>query len=108
MILHSTLSVNRNGGEYILFQSGMYLSSLLQAPQLHPWSTLNWLQLQFCEEGSLRTALDCQLLVGPESSSGGLTSLEYVMSLAHDVAVAMLHLHRCVCPVVPPACVCFV
>lgn len=65
---------------------------------------------QYCEEGSLRAALDCGLLVDPEDapSSGvtgditgdaagdaalPLTGLEYVVSLAHDVAVAMMHLH---------------
>jgi hypothetical protein len=73
---------------------------------------------QHCEEGSLRSALDCGLLAargiggpgggadanasGSDISGGagdvsgdvGLTDLDYVVSLAHDVAVAMLHLHR--------------
>ncbi|GBF95015.1 hypothetical protein Rsub_07516 [Raphidocelis subcapitata] len=58
------------------------------------------LVMEYCEEGSLRAALDCGLLAEPQADGGSasaaaprLTQLEYVLTLAHDVAVAMLHLH---------------
>jgi hypothetical protein len=58
--------------------------------------------IQYCEEGSLRTGLDYGLLTDVPAapgasasgvSSAGRTGLGYALSLAHDVATAMLHLH---------------
>ncbi len=61
------------------------------------------LVMEFCEEGSLRSALDCGLLADPsppsphraaaDDDSPALSGLDCVLSLAYDVAVAMLHLH---------------
>ena len=44
---------------------------------------------RFCDEGSLRDALDCGLLTRP----GSFLAPSAVLALAHDVASAMLHLH---------------
>jgi len=40
-------------------------------------------------QGSLRDALDCGLLAKP----GGFLAPSAVLTLAHDIAAAMLHLH---------------
>jgi hypothetical protein len=41
-------------------------------------------------QGSLRDALDCDLLSKP----GSFMAPSVVLTLAHDIAAAMLHLHR--------------
>lgn len=41
-------------------------------------------------QGSLRDALDCKLL----SKAGSYMAPSVVLTLAHDIAAAMLHLHR--------------
>eukprot|EP00775_Hariotina_reticulata_P004405 gene4405-4658_t len=48
------------------------------------------LVMEFCDAGSLRTALDQKLLI---DRTTGLPALECVLFLAHDVACAMIHLH---------------
>ncbi|WIA13636.1 hypothetical protein OEZ85_007199 [Tetradesmus obliquus] len=48
------------------------------------------LVMEFCDAGSLRTALDHKLLI---DRTTGLPALECVLFLAHDVACAMIHLH---------------
>ncbi|KAI8470186.1 MAG: hypothetical protein J3K34DRAFT_521543 [Monoraphidium minutum] len=47
------------------------------------------LVMEYCNEGSLRDALDCGLLFTP----GSFLPPPSVLALAHDVASAMLHLH---------------
>ncbi|KIY91594.1 hypothetical protein MNEG_16370 [Monoraphidium neglectum] len=47
------------------------------------------LVMEYCNEGSLRDALDCGLLCTP----GSFLSPSSVLALSHDVASAMLHLH---------------
>ncbi|KAF8060547.1 D-xylose 1-dehydrogenase NADP(+) 2 [Scenedesmus sp. PABB004] len=47
------------------------------------------LVMEYCSEGSLRDALDCGLLCKP----GSCMAPSAVLTLAHDVAAAMLHLH---------------
>ncbi|KAF8060070.1 AMSH1 [Scenedesmus sp. PABB004] len=48
------------------------------------------LVMEFCDAGSLRTALDHKLVI---DRTTGLPALECVLFLAHDVACAMIHLH---------------
>jgi serine/threonine protein kinase len=48
--------------------------------------------LRACLQGSLRDALDCGLLSKP----GSHLAPSVVLTLAHDICAAMLHLHRCV------------
>ncbi|WIA15144.1 hypothetical protein OEZ85_001831 [Tetradesmus obliquus] len=45
--------------------------------------------MEYCSEGSLRDALDCKLL----SKAGSYMAPSVVLTLAHDIAAAMLHLH---------------
>ncbi|KAF6253981.1 hypothetical protein COO60DRAFT_363306 [Scenedesmus sp. NREL 46B-D3] len=45
--------------------------------------------MEYCSEGSLRDALDCGVLSKP----GSYLAPSVVLTLAHDIAAAMLHLH---------------
>lgn len=52
-----------------------------------------------CMQGSLRDALDCGMLTKP----GSFLAPSAVLTLAHDVAAAMMHLHRCAVVLAHPA-----
>jgi hypothetical protein len=53
---------------------------------------LSFRALVCCLQGSLRDALDCGLLSKP----GSYLAPSVVLTLAHDICAAMLHLHRSV------------
>lgn len=78
---------NRGGGEAQPVPQGTPEPAQDGAPEIAGW-TLK-LVMEYCNEGSLRDALDCGLLC----PRGGFIDTCIVLAFAHDVAAALLHLH---------------
>ncbi|KAF8057640.1 HT1 [Scenedesmus sp. PABB004] len=81
------------GGSRAGASTSLAAPSTAGAPELLPWEMQ--LVLEYCDQGTLRQALDAGLLVHRGS---GLHHLPTVLSLAHNVGCAMTYLHQARAP----------